>query len=172
MEYNFTDKEELVYVNDFYKRYFLTMQKTIMNLHCNAITKLEARKQREIYKKRYDNETKFALTIIGKMLVRFGLKSPYRKYEYRQYDLMLLVMDYLDKEILYMTDFANFDVKDFYVKYVKERYDDLQTYEEEMQKKYFNKNSKVEFDYKKHMQMSENLIPTEEEIKEKNGYEV
>lgn len=172
MEYNFTEKEENSFVNNFYQVYFVPMYSRLLKRTCKSITKEEAKQERDKQKKKYKKELKFAKTLISQMLVGCCLKSPYRKHYYEDYDLMLLFMRYLKKDMLDIRDFANLDVKDFYVKCLKDRFDKLDEIKEQQ---YSLSLSDIEGQnklYEQEEKLTKNLIPTYEEFEENNGYEL
>ena len=100
MEHNFTEREEKTYVNNFYQVFFASMYTELNKRDCKSITRELAKKQREIEKIKSVKENKFANSLIGRMLMAVGVKSPYRKHYYEDYDLMLLLMRYLNKDKL------------------------------------------------------------------------
>ncbi|MBO5954523.1 MAG: hypothetical protein J6Q13_00975 [Clostridia bacterium] len=171
MEYNFTEKEEETFVNHFYQVFFASMYSELNKRDCKSITRELAKKQRELEKKQSDRELKFANSLIGRMLMTVGVKSPYRKHYYEDYDLMLLVMRYLNKDRLYIRDFATLDIKDFYVKFIKERFDKLDEIKEKIYSLPMSATEEQNELFKQEGELYKKLIPTEEDM-EKNGYEL
>ena len=163
MEYNFTEKEEKRFINHFYQCYFIRMYLAVEKSYCQTISRETARKTREKLKIKSDREGKFASTLISSMLVGLGVKSPYRKYYYEEYDLMLLLMRYLHKDKLSIKDFAFLDIKKFYVDCLKSRFDKI----DEIRDKKLNIPFSEEEEFNKLSREEENLckfvIPTEEE---------
>ena len=172
MEYNFTEKEENSFVNHFYQVYFVPMYSRILKCACKSITKEEAKQERDKQKKKYEKELKFAKTLISQMLVGCYLKSPYRKHYYEEYDLMLLLMRYLNKDKLEIRDFANLDVKDFYVKCLKDRFDKLNEIKEQQYSLFLSDIEGQNKLYEQEEKLTKTLIPACEEFEEKNGYEM
>lgn len=176
MEYKFTEKEENTYINLFYKVYFSSMYSELNKRDCKSITRDLAIKQREIEKMKSIKENKVANSLIGRMLMTIGVKSSYRKHFFEEYDLMLLIMRYLDKDKLDIRDFSNLDVKEFYVKCLKNRFDKYDLFYDEFRERIFNlSNSETEEKNKLFKQESElykKLIPSYDEFEEKNGYEL
>ena len=172
MEYNFTEKEQETYVNHFYQVYFVPMYSKLLKHTCKSITKEEAKQERDKQKKKSDKEFKFANTLISKMLVGMYLKSPYRKHFFEEYDLMLLLMKYLEKDNLEIRDFANLDVKDFYVKCLKERFDIYNSYYDDFRGRIFNLSKSATEEqnklFKQEEELYKKLIPSYDEVEENN----
>jgi len=163
MEYNFTEKEEHRFLYDFYYVYFVNMQLKVKTTPAMSITKERARYLREVTRKKSVKEIRFKNSLIARMINIFRSIPCNRKYIHEEYDLMLLLMHYLGKDILCIEDFANLDIKKFYVDCLKSRFDKLDELRDKQiqvplsNEKEIARLSKIENEIRK------TLIPTEEE---------
>ena len=84
---------------------------------------------------------------------------------------MLLITRYLDKDRLDIRDFANLDVKEFYVKCLKNRFDKYDLLYDDFRERIFNL-SKSETEeknklFKQEGELYKKLIPSYDEVEEK-----
>ena len=173
MDYNFTERDEFNFRTNF-SYWFEEMLKVLERRV--YIDKDEIINLREKEKRKSVKEYEFANTLIGRMLVGMYLKSPYRKHYYEIYDLMLLFLKDLNLSELSIYDFKcngsyRIDLKTFYLKYFKERYDKLDEIHERILSMDYDSAEKEGL----HAQYDEclkNIIPHYDEIEIKNGYEL
>lgn len=159
MEYNFTERDEFNFNNHFYPEY-VKMLKIVDDNVC--MSKDRIIKIRESEKRKSIKEFKFSETLISRILVSTYLKSPYRKHMYELYDLMLLVLRELNTDVISISALANLDVKEFYVKYLKERYDELDQIQEKIHSMDYD-SAKREGLHDEYYTCLRNIIPSFEE---------
>ena len=163
MLYKFTDKEDYLFLYEFYFVYFVKMKTKLSSIWANTITKEQALELKRKTIKKSRREEKFKNSLIAKMVDCVKPISRDRKNIYEIYDLMILLMDYLGKDKLSMTDFEKLDIKDFYVKYIKVRYDILLEYEEKILSLPADASRERLILLKEQSVLRKHLIPTEEE---------
>lgn len=176
MDYDFTEKENFVYTYHFYYTFFVNMQYKLKVAKDCTISKEEAREFRDIEKKKSAKEIRFKNSLIAKMINIIYAIPCNRKHVFEEYDLMLLIMRYLNKDTLSLNDLEILDVKEFYVKCLKVRFDKLSELEEKMcELPYLERSEQKELS-KQSERIHKLLIPTEEEFdevfKQKNGYDL